>query len=263
MHRVPSPDSPIALASLQGAFCAHLRDPERVAPPADIAPNRARIYSNFVFYNMLDFFRANFPKMAEVLGEDGFAALIRDYIREHRSQTALYAELPGELITYLHSERQVATDPPFLFELAHYEYMESVIGVDTREASIAGIDRDGDVFSGEPVLSPLVIPLAYRFPVHQIDAAFQPSVAPPEPTYIVAYRDLDDREGYMHLNRVSARLLERLLNQPGLSGREHCLAIVEELAHPEPEEVLAGGRGLLLEWRQRDIVLGTRSHSGS
>jgi uncharacterized protein len=246
------------LAQLQAAFCAHLRDPKTVPGPADVAPERLKVYSGFVFANMQDFMSYNYPTLKEVLGEEGFDQLIRDYLREHRAQTPLFSELPGELLSYLHTGRQHPEDPPFLFELAHFEFMESVLAVETRDADLAGIDRDGDLFEQLPVLSTLVLPLAYRFPVHRINAEFKPAEPPADPTYIVVYRDLSDKVGYMDLNRVSARLLERLQKLPEYTGRAHCEAIAEELQHPDPAAVLEGGASLLREWRTRDIVLGTR-----
>jgi hypothetical protein len=60
------------------------------------------------------------------------------------------------------------------------------------------------------------------------------------------------------LNDVTRLLLNRLLEDQGLSGRDLLAGIANDIDHPQPEVVLDKGTQLLRELRDKDILLGTR-----
>jgi uncharacterized protein len=253
MASTPAP----ALADAQAAFCRYLRDPEGAGPPPHVQDERLTVYRDAILGNLREFLGYNFPCLRDVLGPEAFVALVREFLQQHRAQTPLYAELPGEFIQFLMTHPPDETHP-FLPELAHFEFMESVLAIDTREVSLEGVDAEGDLIEGVPVMSPLLLPLAYRWPVHRIRPEAIPSEPPAEPTYLLYHRDSADRVSWRELVPVAARLLERLLHEAPMKGRAHCEAIASELAHPEPAQVVEGGRELLTQWHAAGIVLGTR-----
>jgi len=253
MSALPMP----TLTEAQGALCRYLRDPELAGVPAHVQDARVTVYRDAILGNLCDFFGYNFNVLHSVLGAEAFAHLVREFLRTHRAQTPLYAELPGEFIQFLIT-RPVDPDLPFLAELAHFEYMESVLAIDDRSVDRSGIDPDGDLLTGVPVPSPLLLPLAYVWPVHRVGPDFKPCEAPAEPTYLLYHRDAEDRITCSELPPVAARLLERLLKEEPMSGRAHAEAIAEEIAHPDPQCVVAGARDLLTEWCRLGVVLGTR-----
>ena len=73
--------------------------------------------------------------------------------------------------------RRDAGDPPWLAELAHYEWVELALQIAERRR-LPPHDPDGDLLDGVPVLSPLAWPLAYRWPVHRIGPDSSPSAPP-------------------------------------------------------------------------------------
>ena len=122
----------------------------------------------------------------------------------------------------------------------------------------SGIDPEGDLLAGVPVLSPLAWPLAYRFPVQRISPNDKPHQAPEEPTYLVVYRDRRDEVGFIELNPVAARLLERIAEERDKSGRELLDDIAKELQHRNPEAVIDGGLEIMAQLRAKDVLLGIR-----
>jgi hypothetical protein len=94
--------------------------------------------------------------------------------------------------------------------------------------------------------------------VHAIGPDFQPREPGPEPTHLVVYRDRKDEVGFLKINQVTQRLLELLKHEQSKIGRDTLLSIADELRHPQPEEVVAFGRSLLDDLRDRQILLGTR-----
>jgi uncharacterized protein len=253
---------PGELRRAQLAFAAHIRDPGHAPPPAGIEDRRLAIYRDLFFNNVRDLLGRSFPVLRLVLGNAGWDLMIRDWLVRHRARTPLFLELPQEFLAYLAEERKDAPgDPPFLAELAHYEWVELALSIDEREADLPGLIADGDLLAGRPVLSPLAWPLAYAWPVHLISPDFQPQDAPPEPTRLVVYRDRRDRVGFLEINPVTARLLELLdADAPAQqTGHECLLQIAAELGHPDPGVVVTGGAEILAELRARDVVLGIQA----
>jgi hypothetical protein len=250
-------NAPPDFIRLQYAFAAHIRDPQTHPVPAGLEARRMQVYCDLFFNNLRGLLGTTFPVMSKLLGEHAWTALCRDFFARHHAQTPLFPQIPGEFVRYLEQRRgNHPGDPPFLHELAHYEWVELALSIDPREAEGDGIDPDGDLLAGRPRLSPLAWPLAYGFPVHRIGPDFQPAQAPAQPTYLLVYRDRRDQIGFIELNPVSALLLQKLQDGRTLNGAQILREIAEEIGHPAPETVVSGGLEILRELREKDVLLG-------
>jgi len=249
-----------AFVDRQLEFAAHLRDPEQHAAPTDVEDRRMQIYRDLFFNNISGFLANGFEVLRSCMDDDAWRALIRDFYRDHASRTPLFTQLYSEFVTYLNEEREPqAGDPPFLTELAHYEWvgLDLLLAPDSQPG--AGSDPDSDLLDGRPVLSPLTHGLSYNFPVNEINTGNQPTVPLETPVYLLAYRNADDRVKFVKLNIVSARLFALIDTRPELSGRDALNLIVDEMQHPKPETVIEGGHAILNKWRELGVVLGARS----
>ncbi|MEE9142561.1 MAG: putative DNA-binding domain-containing protein [Gammaproteobacteria bacterium] len=243
---------------LQYAFAAHIRNPDENPAPEGIEDRRLAIYRDLFFNNIKSLLSSSFPVLKKVLPEDRWIALIREFFSTHESRTPLFLEVPREFLGFLQNERGLqADDPPFLIELAHYEWVELALSIDDAEIEPDGIDPDGDLLDGIPVVSPLAWSLVYDFDVHHIGPNHQPAVAPDQPTFLVIYRDRTDKIGFIEINPVTARFLE-LAGAEQQNGREMLTTIAAELHHPKTDVVIEGGREILENLRRHDVVLGTR-----
>ena len=248
-----------SLAALQTRFAAHLRNPQVHPAPEGIEDRRLEIYRGLFFRNIAGFLGRSFPVLRGLLDDARWNALVRDFYDRHRSRTPLFPEIPGEFLQYLESERgEVPGDLPFALELAHYEWVETALDLDTRELDEFTPRPGVDLLEGCPVVSPLALTLSYRFPVHRIRPDFQPSETPAEPTHLLVYRDRGDKVRFMQLNPVSLRLLQLLGDDSGLSGTQAVDQVLKELNHPEPERALEAGLALLADLAARDVLLGAR-----
>ncbi len=237
-------------------FAAHIRDPQRQPPPDGIEDRRLKIYRDLFFNNIENFLSNSFPVLKRILDPAAWLALVRDFYGRHRSHSPLFLEIPREFLNYLETERdEQAGDPPFLRELAHYEWIELALSVAEEQRS-PDCDPQGDLLAAAPLLSPLAWPLAYQYPVHRIGPDFQPRTPPAQPVYLLVYRDAADEVGFVELNAVSARLFALLQEPTRRDGLTLLRQIADELAHPQPEQVVQGGATILEQWRQLGIVLG-------
>ncbi len=242
---------------LQYAFAAHLREPNQHPAPAGIEDRRLKIYRELFYNNIESFIRNGFPVLRKLYDDARWQALVRDFYHRHLSHSPQFCHIGREFLEYLQQERgAVAGDPPFLLELAHYEWVEAAVAID--DTPLPAYDPLGDLLGEAPVLSPLARHLAYRFPVHRIGPDYRPPNPPETATYLVVVRNREDQVRFVELTPVTSRLMTLLGQYPARSGREHLLALAEELRHPDPQTLLQHGRVQLEQLREQSILLGTR-----
>lgn len=252
------PAEPSRTQGLQRHFAACIRAPESVDLPDGVAPERMAVYRELFFNNVEGLLSANFPVIRSLRGDEAWYALARDFLREHRAQTPLFPEFAREFLRYLERRQgEDRGDPPFLLELAHYEWAELALSLDEHEIADAAHDPDGDPVAGVPVVSPLAWPLGYRYPVHRIRPDYQPDAAPDEPTLLLLVRDRADEVGFMEINAITAMLIERLQENTRSTGLEVLDALLAEVAPDHVEKLRDGGIAMLRELRRRDAILGT------
>lgn len=257
MPTTPTSEPPAFLRQ-QRAFAAHIRDPQNHPPPADVPERRMAVYRELFFNNLDNLLGGVFPVLRRITPDDRWRALVRDFYARHRCHTPLFLEIGREFLDYLEQERRPdPDDPPFLAELAHYEWVELALQVsDVDRNGGPVLDPQGDPLTGYPQVSPLAWNLRYRFPVHRIGPQFQPSESDERPTCLLVYRDHGDQVRFLETNEVTHTLLELLRQEPALTGRQALLRIAAALDHPDPVSVVRFGQELLEDLRERGVILG-------
>lgn len=226
----------------QLAMARYLRNPEAEKPPAGVEQRRMAIYERLVYNNIESFISSGFPVLRSLYDDADWHRLVRDFIVGHRCSTPYFLEISQEFIQFLMSEYQPREqDPPFLAELAHYEWVE--LALDVAEAEPPATGRPADVLAGLPRLSPLAWLLCYHYPVHHIGPSFRPQ-QPGEPTYLVVYRDCQEQVRFMALNAFSARLVELTRDNTGATGRDLLQTMAQESGMAVENLLEAGARQL-------------------
>ncbi len=246
-------------------FSAHIRNPDSNPRPVDVEPRRMQIYLD-LFYNNIEGFLANgFPIAKQVLGHDAWHELAREFVHLHPSESPYFLEVSQEFLTFL-STRDAGRVADFLLELCHYEWVELALSVSDIAMPDEEIDPSGDLLSQRIVVSPLIWPLAYRYPVHEIGPQYQPADPPEQPTHLVVYRRDDDKVKFLLGNAVTLRLIEILGGVPlgtqcdesgRITGEEALTRICSELSDVESSVVYEKGVATLTQLRKAQILLGT------
>ncbi|WP_300354922.1 putative DNA-binding domain-containing protein [uncultured Alcanivorax sp.] len=243
--------------TLQRRFAAHLRNPQNHSAPGDIEERRLDIYRTLFFNNVNGFITQGFPVLYSILDAQRWQRLVRTFFDQHACQTPYFLEIPQEFVTFLASGQGLEEgDPPFLLELAHYEWMELVLDASTEQFPTTGFHPEGDLLRAIPQLSPLHAVLSYQYPVHEICVEFQPQTPLSQPLWLLVYRDRADQVRFMEINAPTARLLQLIEENPDNTGFQVVGQLAEELQFADVEKLAAFARDILLQMHQRDILIG-------
>ena len=243
-------------ARLQREFAAYLRDPEQAAPAGPHEERRLAVYRYAVYANIERFMRDNYPRVRAVMDETQWQAMVRDYLARHVARATAFVDLPAEFLDYL--KHQCGPEPalPFLYELAHFDWLETLVGADLRRLNLDEVDRDGDLIAGVPVANPIMVLQTYRFPVHAINADYRPLEPPAQPTRIAAFRDSHAEYGFLDLNAAAARVLELIMAGEARSGYEIFATVAAELGTTDVAALIEAGGTILARMIARDVILG-------
>lgn len=257
--RAPSPETLPEFQRQQYEFAAHIRDPDHNARPPDVEDRRMAVYRELFYNNFEGFLSGGFPVLRSLYEQERWHGMVREFFAVHRCKTPYFLEISREFLKFLQGRRiHRPEDPPFLSELAHYEWVEIALSVSEDEPDRKAIDPAGDLLAGHPTLSPLAWSLSYRYPVHRISRDYIPEEAGGQPTHLLVYRDSQDSIGFMELNPMTARLVALIEERLTLSGREILEGIAGKLPQLALETVIQGGLQTLLQLRSADVILGTR-----
>lgn len=195
-----------SLRESQLAMARYLRDPVAAPAPAGVEQRRLDIYQRLVYNNIEGFISGGFPVLRSLYSDADWHQLVRAFIETHRCHTPYFLEISQEFIQFLmDGHRLRECDPPFMVELAHYEWVELALDVASAEPPCEHCPPS--LLEAIVQLSPLAWLLRYQYPVHRIGPAFRP-LRPQQPTYLVVYRDRGEKVRFIELNAMSARLVE-------------------------------------------------------
>ena len=190
--------------------------------------------------------------------------MVRDFMANYRCQTPYFLEITQEFINYLQQSQSERPDPPFLIELAHYEWVELALDVSDAEPDWGRIDANGDPVSEIPVISPIAWSLAYQYPVHEIGPGWeqpgweQSEYGPPR-VFLIVYRNREDVVRFMEINAVTSRLVELASNNETSSGGELIAQLAREMGRECDATLMDAGAEILSKLQASGIVLGVRA----
>lgn len=244
-----------SLVQQQTTMGLYLRDPEHNAPPTEMDPARAQVYRDLVFANLSSLLSGTFPVLVKILGDEDWRSLVRIFLRDYRARTPKFGEIAQEFVEFLASEPQALVDgpwPPFMVELAHYEWVEMALQQSDAEPVAAG---DAALLLDRPLqVSPLAWPLAYAWPVQRVGPDYQPDVSPAQPTLLLVRRAEDWGVRFSELSPLAWRLLLLVGEFPELTGRGLLQGLAVEAGVVGSLEFLEGGVGLLRQMHGEGVL---------
>lgn len=247
--------------TVQQEFAGHIKDPATTARPKDVDDRHMKIYRDLFFNNVMGFLSGAFPVLAEIIGEQRWTEIGRDFFSRHNNKTPYFLEISREFLNYLEHEYVASeADPAYLYELAHYEWLELYVDVEPEALSIE-VDSKADILSSIAVLSPVVEGFLYQYPVHQISC--ENSAPEPMQSALIVFRKRDDSVGFVESNPFTLQLLA-LLKQEGckqqeLTTEQLLLALLQQSGLEGNQAAYQGGIEILNYWQELGIIVGGRA----
>ena len=241
--------------SIQYAFAEAIRSQRSGEAFDTVPPERMDLYRELIYHNLERFLAGGFPVLKAVFDDSRWQELVGDFLRRHHSTTPYFCGIPEEFLEYLQTERgEREQDPPFLLELAHYEWVELALAIAEGVPPEEDLHLQHAPLESRPFLANTAWPLAYRYPVHRIAQDFRPERPPDDPTYLAVYRDREDRVRFLELNAVTYRLLCLIRERPALSLGEHLDQIASELGYADIASLRRHGTELVCDLARRGII---------
>lgn len=240
---------------LQQQWTAWLRQPEQQPAPVNIEARRLAIYRELFFNNVSNFIENAFPVMQQRLQPEHWQSLVQDFFALHRCHSPYFHDTANEFLSFLSTQHRWLPVYPWLIELAHFEWVE--LAADIAEADMPAYGA-GDLLKNIPVVNPCAWPLAYHWPVHTFDHQAPASEPLATPVCLIVYRNLADDVGFIEVNPLTARLLEKLQQ----NRQQTAMATLQELALEQSLDasaLQASGADALQALLASQIILGVRS----
>ena len=230
--------------------------------PGSMGEQRVAVYRRLFFKNIAGFIGRAFPVLRKLYSDQHWQQLVREFYGRHHCRTPYFRRIPKEFVDYLSKEHvRRPHDPPFLAALAYYEWIELSLLIAKEPDQVTKLDKEGDLFTGRPVLTPLVRSYSSDWPLHQIKPGFQPRQASPQAHHYVVYRDLKERVRFLHINQTSSLLIDSIKQHPQYTGCRHVEETLRQSGldrRPSGRETLIEeGRALLKQLREKEVLLGT------
>lgn len=239
----------------QHRFTQYIRQPDQCPAPADVEQRRMDVYKDLFANNIKGFLADNFPVIQQMLDDDTWQTVVRDFFAHHPCHSPYFTQIPDAFIGYLQSDRAVAKqligDHPYILELAHYEWVELLVAIaeDDAPSNPALLNNDSIVS-----LSQAAYPLSYQYPVHTISPTQIPNETPEQPTFLMVYRNHQDEVVFLETNLVTHALLERIDANGSLAAQPFLTDFAHEISPDNPQPFIDGGFNILSDFAKRGII---------
>lgn len=229
------PDS--ELLALQTQFTQHLRNPDTYPVPEGLDDRRVGIYSELIFHNISALMSEFFPVLEQILSNEDWDKLIREFFINWRAETPYFPRLAEEFLAFLMSRPGTNHEPDYLLPLAHYEWLELYLFIHEDELPEQLLDEK-TLNTGRLKLSELAVPAAYQFPVHQIKTDWKEKTTS---TFLLVFRDKNDSIRFFELAPLAYELLSAIsASEEGVFAEEWLKEKAQELGQDETSFVTFG-----------------------
>lgn len=241
----------------QAQFMAHIRDPENNPKPADIEDRRMGIYRELFFNNINGFLQNGFPVLHSLYNQPQWHKLVRAFFATHHASSPYFLDISKEFVQFLAEQYQPTEyDPPFMQELAHYEWVELAVATSQTPPTQRVIDSEAQAITVQTLyLSHAAQVVSYHFAVHTISKTHQPQQPSDTPHYMCVYRDSADEVQFLALNAMTALLLQTLADAPAIQFADLCQQLQQHAPQFTSEQIATGAQQIVTDLAARQIVV--------
>jgi uncharacterized protein len=240
---------PTALTQFQHTYSQYLRAPSTTRLPEGIPEQRSRVYESLLFNNVCGFINKCFPVAKKMVGETRWTELIRLFYERWQCHTPIFSQIPKEFVDFIAAHDVELTEPAWLAELLHYEWLELEVDLDTGQVDRVHLLTDADtvIFT-----NPTLRLQQYQWPVHQLGPNNLPTTS--QATILCVYRTHEFQVRFMEVNAVTGILLELLQDHPQTS-QAALRQLIQHLPQLEPAQIERFGGDLIQQLVQANVLI--------
>lgn len=244
----------MSFVETQQAFMAYIRDPDNQPAPSGIESRRLKIYQELFFNNIEGFVSSAFPVLKSLYPATQWLALVRQFFVKHHCKSPYFLEISQEFLLFLQGEYEpTATDPEFMLELAHYEWLELDVATTVESQDEYSLDADALRHANLYLASTTRI-AHYQYPVHQISETFKPDKVEGQTFSFALYRDGEDDVQFIALNPMTALMLSVIESNGGAQLSEITSDIAKQVPQFSQEQLFQGALHTLGELAKLGII---------
>ena len=243
----------MAFIDVQQSFINYIRDPNSPLPKGTDERHMA-VYRE-LFFNNIDGLVSNaFPVLKSLYSDNNWQTLVNTFYLSHDCKTPIFSGVSKEFLTFLQMGYQgKPTDPIFILELAHYEWIELDVAIQ-MDNSNQHVISDENIDGNSLCLSDLARIVQYSFDVQNISVDYQPIKALDTPVFFCVYRDLADEVQFLKLNPLAAQLLQFLFEKRSANWSEIISWLKTHFTQIESSALESGARQLILQMVKKGVV---------
>ena len=243
---------------VQQSFIDYIRDPS-LPLPIDTDVRHMQVYRELFFNNVMGFVSNGFPVLKSLYSDEDWQALAQRFFSQHDCKSPIFIDIAGEFLNFLQLQYQPTdSDPLFMLELAHYEWLELVVAV--------AQSRDDEYLLSLEQLSLQTLCLSqtarvaqYHFEVQHIRQDYRPQRRLDTPVFFCLYQDADAEVCFLQLTPLSAQVMALLTSQSNVTLIQIINWLTNIYPQIEPQMIEQGCIQLLEQLVSKGIVLGRRS----
>jgi uncharacterized protein len=240
------------LKDYQMIFTRHIRDPEKSLPPDGISERGMAVYTEIVFNNIESSVSVCFPVLKNLLGDESWLKLVREFFIYQPCATPIFREIPEAFLAYIN---RISDFPLYAKNLAHYEWIELYLTYAEETIDWSQIDTEANLLDGRLAFVPAMALLCYDYPVHQISSESIP-VSPLEiPLNLLVFRDAEDVVKFVELNQMTATLVKNLKDGQ-LTARQALIGIASVMEFDDVDAIVDFGFEVLQDLKSQGAILG-------
>lgn len=251
----------MSFQQVQQAFVAHIKNPAQPMPEG-IAEDRMAVYRELFFNNVQGFVSSAFPVLKSLYPQARWQTLVRQFFIRFTCTSPYFLHIAEHFLLFLQQDYQPqAEDPPFLLDLAHYEWAELYLSTKQLQQQ-EQLLTPAQSTEAPLALSALAMLLAYPYPVHQISTEFQPQAAGEVQCYLL-YRNRDDEVKFVLINPLTAALLHNLQQAPGSTLKQLVKALLPLVPQLDGDTLLNGASTILQDFAAKGLLVSFQAEQNS
>lgn len=213
---------------------------------------REKIYYHLMRANLREVLANVYARVIQQIGHEKWAFLIDQFLQHHTAETPYFYQLPDEFLSFLWHNNGLYQECPWVFALAHFEWMELVASVADR--SIVAQKKLN--LGSESVIqcSPLAYYCQYDYAVYPLDKEAQPLALRASPWQGIIYRDDKEQVHWQELDPWTALLFNTIQQQNEQTIAAVITAMSSQAKQEERETVVHSVLAWCDEWQRLGIL---------